>query len=137
MEDKTYGIKTHLVEEFRELQISRRKSTMVFVGSCTLFINRAPVRVNIEAGNGAISITPFPLLGALVGYRIPPQRLNLIFPNQVSIELHPALIIHLMFSTDEEKLEFIGHLNLRENESSSEESGSSSGPSTDSGIQNV
>jgi hypothetical protein len=73
MEDKSYGIKTHLVEEFRELQISRQKSTMVFVGNCSLFINSAPIRTTVEAGNGIISITPFPLFAAgLVGYRIPP-----------------------------------------------------------------
>ncbi|KAJ3629177.1 hypothetical protein MTP99_013586 [Tenebrio molitor] len=118
MEDKTYGIKTHLVEQFRELQISRRKSTMVFVGNCTL-LNSAPIRATVEAGNGIISITPFPLFGGgLVGYRIPPQRLSLIIPNYISILLHPALMIHLLFDTDAQKYEFVGQLNLPENESS-------------------
>jgi hypothetical protein len=144
MEDKTYGIKTHLVEEFRELQISRQKSTMVFVGNCSLFINSAPIRTTVEAGNGIISITPFPLFAAgLVRYRIPPQRLNVIFPNTITILLHPALTIHLVFDTDDQKREFVGQLNLPENESSegsasaSPSSPPSTNPSTDSGVENV
>nr|XP_015836281.1 PREDICTED: uncharacterized protein LOC107398056 [Tribolium castaneum] len=100
MEDKTYGIKTHLVEEFNELQISRQKSTRMFVGNCSLFINSVPIRTTVEAGNGFL--------------------------------LHPALTIHLVFDTDDQKREFVGQLNLAENESSegSASASSSSPPST-------
>jgi hypothetical protein len=35
IEDKTYGIKTHLVEEFKQLQISRQKIAMAFLGNST------------------------------------------------------------------------------------------------------
>jgi hypothetical protein len=114
MEGKTYGIKTHLVEEFKQLQISRQKIAMAFLGNCTLVINATPIRTRIDAANGIISLLPFPLFPAgLVGFRIPPQRLNLIFPNVLSIMFHPALRIDLLFDTDEQKRVFIGALNLQ------------------------
>jgi hypothetical protein len=78
MEDKTYGIKTHLVEEFKQFKISRHKREMAFLGNCTLLINAIPMRTSVTAANGVISINPFPLIaGGLVGFPIPPQHLNL------------------------------------------------------------
>jgi hypothetical protein len=58
MEDKTYGIKTHLVEEFKQFKISRHKREMAFLGNCTLLINAIPMRTSVTAANGVISINP-------------------------------------------------------------------------------
>jgi hypothetical protein len=115
MEDKTYGIKTHLVEEFKQFQISRQKAAiaMAFTGKCTLFISALPMLTSVVAANGVISINPFPLFeGGLMGFRIPPQRLELTLGNLVVIALHPSLKIQLIFDSADQKLEFLGKLNL-------------------------
>jgi hypothetical protein len=80
MEDKTYGIKTHLVEEFKQFQISRQKAAiaMAFTGNCTLFISTLPMLTSVVAANGVISINPFPLFeGGLWGLEYLPNASNL------------------------------------------------------------
>ncbi|KAH0818281.1 hypothetical protein GEV33_004510 [Tenebrio molitor] len=149
MEVKTYGIKTHLVEEFKQFKISRHKREMAFLGNCTLLINAIPMRSSVRAANGVISINPFPLIaGGLVGFPIPPQHLNLEVHCCVPITLHSALQIFLIFDADEQKMEFIAHLNLAEHGTSSSDetdksassnsnSNASQTPTTDSGFENV
>ncbi|RZC35329.1 hypothetical protein BDFB_012263 [Asbolus verrucosus] len=84
-----------------------------FVGNCTLFINSEYMRCRVEALNSVISLTPFPLFPmGLIGFRIPPQRLCLINPNNVVISLHSSLKVHLTFDSANEKMEFVGMLNL-------------------------
>jgi hypothetical protein len=149
MEDKTYGIKTHLVEEFKQFKISRHKREMAFLGNCTLLINAIPMRSSVRAANGVISINPFPLIaGGLVGFPIPPQHLNLEVHCCVPITLHSALQIFLIFDADEQKMDIIAHLNLAEHGTSSSDetdksassnsnSNASQTPTTDSGFENV
>ena len=55
MEDKTYGIKTHLVEEFKQFEISRHTVKMAFLNNCTLIINASDLRTRVVALNGVIT----------------------------------------------------------------------------------
>lgn len=105
MKNKTYGIKTHLAEEFKPFKISRQKSAMAFLGNCTLLINAMAIRTRVETANRVISITSFPLFEmGLVEFRISPQRFDLIFSNMVPIALNPALKIYLFFDSDDQKI---------------------------------
>ncbi|KYB24823.1 hypothetical protein TcasGA2_TC031832 [Tribolium castaneum] len=101
------------------------------------------MRTSVVAANGVISINPFPLFeGGLMGFRIPPQRLESSGFNWVVIALHPSLKIQLIFDSADQKLEFLGKLNLAEESSSGDESASATSSSStsatvDSGVENV
>ncbi|EEZ99067.2 hypothetical protein TcasGA2_TC004943 [Tribolium castaneum] len=134
----------HLTDKFKQLQIGSLQTMPSFVGDCILFINANPVAVHVVAGNGVLSVTPFPLFPmGLIGFQVPAQYLDQTQPRSIVIALTPGLRITLWFKSKEEKWNFIGFLNLPENLSSSDETGSSdsrsnpsTGPSTDSGIIN-
>ncbi|KAH0822041.1 hypothetical protein GEV33_000750 [Tenebrio molitor] len=115
---------------------------MAFTGNCTLLISALPMLTSVVAANGVISINPFPLFeGGLMGFRIPPQRLELTLGNLVVIALHPSLKIQLIFDSADQKLEFLGKLNLAEessgDESASAPSSNSTSATIDSGVENV
>ncbi|CAH1380431.1 unnamed protein product, partial [Tenebrio molitor] len=136
-----------------ELQIGSLQTIPSFVGDCILFVNANPVAVHVVAGNGVLSVTPFPLFPmGLIGFQVPARYLDQTQPRIINIlrsyillniALDPGLRITLWFTTEDEKWNFIGFLNLPENQSSSDETGRSgsrsnpsTGPSSDSGIVN-
>jgi hypothetical protein len=105
-----------------ELQIGSLQTMPSFVGDCILFVNANPVTVHVVAGNVVLSVTPFPLfLMGLIGFQVPAQYLNQTQPRIINIALEPGLRITLWFTTEDEKWNFIGFLNLPENQSSSDE----------------
>jgi hypothetical protein len=78
-----------------------------------------------------------------VSHQLVALRIHVVYMIQVNIALDPGLRITLWFTTEDEKWNFIGFLNLPENQSSSDETGRSgsrsnpsTGPSSDSGIVN-
>lgn len=62
----------HLTDKFKQLQIGSLQTMPSFVGDCILFINANPVAVHVVAGNGVLSVTPFPLFPmGLIGFQVP------------------------------------------------------------------
>jgi hypothetical protein len=106
----------HLTDKFKQLQISSLQTMPSFVGDCILFVNANPVAVHVVAGNGVLSVTPFPLFPmGLIGFQVPAQYLDQTQPRSINIALDPGLRIKLWFTTENEKWNFSGFLNLPEN----------------------
>ncbi|RZB94424.1 hypothetical protein BDFB_011637 [Asbolus verrucosus] len=143
MEHKKYGVKTQLIKEFKRFQISVRdrhlRKMPPFIGNGNVWINGDIATCRIEALNGILSVTPFPLMPqGLIGFQLPQQTLIHINIQSVLIVLHPDMRVTLIFDTPTEKDEFttqLGELNLSwrpVNSSSSADSSPSLGldPST-------